>query len=119
MSTWILLNAIGHDATLRLQREVGGGYIPLRNNPPDNDPLVRVLGRTEAERLVAHLRAVPECQQGRLYVGRSLVRRERNVAIVADRRSGMSFSELATAHGMTQEAIRKVISTYADELEKE
>jgi hypothetical protein len=119
VSTWILLNVIGHDATLRLQRAVGGGYIPLRLNPPDNDPLVQELGREEAERVIAYLRSVPECHQGRLYVGRGLVRRERNVAILADRRSGMTIVALAAAHGMTQEAIRKVLATYADELYEE
>lgn len=117
MSTWILLNAIGHDATLRLQHAVGGSHIPLRTNAPDTDILVQILGRAEAERLVIQLRAVPEFYHGRMYVGRSLVRRERNAAIVAGKRNGKSWATLAAEHHMTQEAIRKVIATYADELE--
>ena len=116
MSTWILLNAIGHSATLQLQRELGGGHVAIRAHLTDEDPLVKVLGRHTAEQLVAKLRHVPECTMGRIYVGRSLVRQERNFSILADRRGGMDIRSIAQRHHVTVELVRKILHDYADEL---
>lgn len=118
MSTWIILNAIGHDATLRLQRALGGGYVPLRATLDDSDPLVVVLGRETALKLWTKLRDEPEASARRkLYVGRGLVRAERNRDIVAMRRAGWHVNDIATKYHMTQEAVRAVMYTYADEID--
>lgn len=103
MSTWILLRTIGRDATLALQRELGGRkiYIPARMHAEHK--IAKIIGLAAADALTR------EAGANMLRISRDQVIKDRNRRIVETYLAGADLKTITSLFNLKRRWLRVIL----------